>query len=328
MQVIFLQPDALPSLPNLTLTIGNYDGVHLGHQAMLARLVDGAKTLNLSSAVMVFEPQPREFFYPDDAPARLSSLSEKSKLIAKLGVDYLLVASFDEVFRSLSADAFVQILKQLNVRQLVLGDDFRFGQGRAGNHQSLSEAGFAVENLSSVLVDGRRVSSTLVREALAKGDLMVAKTLLGRDYAITGQVVHGDKIGRTLDFPTANIALNRHKPPLHGVFGADILAFDEQGAALSWETLTTKHGQGVAGVTAGSLFGAVNIGTRPSVSGVDWRLEVHLPQFAGDLYGVHLQVIFLHYLHGERRYDGLHALKLGIHQDVQQLLDWRADQLT
>lgn len=323
MQIISLDIHALPTLPPLALTIGNYDGVHLGHQALLSALIDDASSMSLASAVMVFEPQPREFFNPQNPPPRLTSLPEKAAQIAKLGIDYLLVASFDEAFRSLSAQDFAQVLKNLNVQHLVLGDDFRFGHDRKGDQAFLLQAGFRVDNLHSVLAAGERISSSLVRKALADGDLQRAKVLLGRDYDITGEVLHGDKIGRTLDFPTANVALSRQKPALHGVLAADVIAYQD-GQKIDWQALGAG---GVAGLSAGSLFGAASIGLRPSVNGTDWRLEVHLPEFSGDLYGVTLQVIFRHFLHGERHYDSLAALKSGIEQDIQSLLDWRDGQM-
>lgn len=322
MQIISLDIQALPTLPPIALTIGNYDGVHLGHQALLSALVHDAATLSLASAVMVFEPQPREFFSPKNPPPRLSSLAEKATQIANLGIDYLLVANFNEAFCAMSATAFAQLLKHLNVRHLVLGDDFRFGHDRKGDRSFLLQAGFGVDNLHSVLAQGMRISSSLVRQTLAAGDLIRAKVLLGRDYDITGEVLHGDKIGRTLNFPTANVALSRLKPALHGVLGVDVIAH-QAGQQISWQALGVG---GVAGLTTGSLFGAANIGLRPSVAGKDWRLEVHLPKFSGDLYGITLQVIFRHFLHGERHYDSLAALKSGIHQDVDALLNWRNSQ--
>lgn len=318
MQQLPLPLDNLPNLPPIALTIGNYDGVHLGHRAMIDALCADARAKNLAAAVMIFEPQPREFFAPENPPARLSNLSEKAALLADLGVQYLLVAHFDEDFRALTAADFADLLKKLNVQHLVLGDDFRFGQGRVGDKAFLAAAGFSVDNLHSICHHDQRISSTLVREHLAKGELSAAKQLLGRDYAITGVVEHGDKIGRTLDFPTANIALNRSKPALHGVFAADVFLENDD-----WQA----DCGGVAGVATGALLGAVSIGTRPSVAGKQWRLEVHLPQFAGDLYGKRLTVRFLHHLHGERHYADLVALKAGIAQDIEQILQWRKSHL-
>lgn len=321
MQIITLDLSAPATLPPIALTIGNYDGVHLGHQSMIARLLQTARQHDLAAAVMVFEPQPREFFCADNPPPRLSSLAEKAQMMSNLGVDYLIVAGFDDKFRLLSAKCFANLLTALNVQHLVLGDDFRFGHDRAGDAKFLKDAGFAVDNLSTVMADGERISSTAVRTALGNHDFCLARQLLGRDYAITGQVVHGDKIGRTLDFATANIALNRPKPALSGIYGADVFVIQD-GKAADWRELGLTGG--VAGVQAGSLFGAVNVGTRPSINGKEYRLEVHLPQFSGDLYGLTLQVVFLTYLHGEKKYASLDELKAGIADDVLALLAWRA----
>lgn len=321
MQIIHLTTQAPVSLPPIALTIGNYDGVHLGHQAMLQMLATQAKAHDLAAAVMVFEPQPKEFLYPDMPPARLSGLSEKAEMMAKLGVDYLLVAGFDDEFRSLSANEFTKLLTKLNARHLVLGDDFRFGHDRLGDGQFLKQAGFEISHLPTAQIIGERVSSTAVRAALAGHDFAKAKAFLGRDYAITGEVVHGDKIGRTLNFATANVALNRPKPALLGVYGADVFAFKD-GRVVDLSSLGEK--QGVSGVVQGSLFGAVNVGMRPSVHGKECRLEVHLPNFAADLYGLTLTVVFRTFLHGEKKYANLEELKQGIAQDVVDLLAWRA----
>ncbi|MFW2177950.1 MULTISPECIES: riboflavin biosynthesis protein RibF [unclassified Moraxella] len=312
-------------LPNSVLTIGNFDGVHLGHQAMLAQAKAVATAQNLASMVMIFEPQPREFFAPTTAPARLTNLAEKAYFIGQLGIDTLIVAGFDEAFRNLSATQFAEMLVKLNVKSLVLGDDFRFGHDRTGDSEFLSNFGLPVQTLHTITDHAHhdeRISSTRVRESLAIGDLATAKHLLGRDYAITGAVLHGDKIGRTLDFPTANIALNRIKPAVHGIFGVSVTATD--GTDLS--TLGQNGTTGVRGLSPKSLFGACHVGTRPAVKNqqaIEWRCEVFFPQFEGDLYGKELTVTFLHFLHGEKNYDGLEALKVGIQQDVADLLAWR-----
>ncbi len=312
-------------LPESVLTIGNFDGVHLGHQAMITMVLQQAMQANLASAVMVFEPQPREFFNPETAPPRLTKGAEKSILIEKLGVDLLIVANFDDDFRNLSALEFATLLQKLNVKKLVLGDDFRFGHDRTGDSQFLQTFGFAVQILHTVTdatPHADRVSSTRVRDSLLAGDLATAKHLLGRDYTLTGVVQHGDKIGRTLDFPTANVALDRIKPALHGIFGVSVVASDGTDLTIFSEDNKT----GVQGLTKGSLFGACNIGTRPAVEGVEWRCEVFFPKFVGDLYGKELTVTFLHFLHGEKNYPSLEALKLGIKQDVVDLLQWREKQ--
>ncbi|MEZ7501856.1 riboflavin biosynthesis protein RibF [Psychrobacter sp. Arc29] len=326
------------------LTIGNFDGVHLGHQAMLAQVRDIAHTQNLDAAVMIFEPQPREFFAPAKAPARLTNLAEKQALLAQYGVKTLVVAGFDEDFRSLSAQAFADILAtRLNVKALVLGDDFRFGHDRTGDSQFLRDYGLDVTNLHTVTDsnidndhlndvnnEAARISSTRIRDLLLAGDIHAANILLDRDYAITGSVVRGDQIGRTMDFPTANIDLQRIKPALHGIFAVDVVSLDENGEVIpdGLTKLATDNNIGVAGLRPHSLFGTANIGKRPSVDkGDDWRLEVHFPKLKADLYGLNLEVRFLHFLHGERRYDGLDALKAGIHQDVTDLLAWRDNQV-
>ncbi|KND22482.1 riboflavin kinase [Enhydrobacter aerosaccus] len=315
-------------LPDSVLTIGNFDGVHLGHQAMLDKAKSLAKSQQLASMVMIFEPQPREFFSPQTAPARLTNLAEKTQLIAEHRIDNLIVANFDNDFRNLSAHDFAKMLVELNVKHLVLGDDFRFGHDRTGDSEFLRAFGLPVQILHTVTDHAHqdeRVSSTRIRDCLQQGDLATAKHLLGRDYAITGMVEHGDKIGRTLDFPTANIALNRIKPALHGIFAVSVTASD--GTDLS--TLGKNTQTGVQGLTKGSLFGACNVGTRPALKNkyaVEWRLEVNFPKFEGDLYGRELTVTFLHFLHGEKNYAGLDALKQGIAQDVVDLLNWREQQ--
>ena len=331
--------DAAPSntssvaLTPCVLTIGNFDGVHLGHQAMLAQVRELAAARKLSAAVMIFEPQPREFFAPASAPARLTNLAEKQALLAEYGVETLIVASFDNDFRSLSAQAFADILAQrLNVQALVLGDDFKFGHDRTGDSQFLRDYGLHVTNLDTITDDNHkaaRISSTRIRDLLLAGDINAANALLGRDYAITGTVVGGDKIGRTMDFPTANIDLKRIKPTLHGIFAVDVVSLDSDGNVIPSDLVKRADGghKGIAGLQAHSLFGTANIGTRPSVDKThDWRLEVHFPQLQADLYGLTLQVRFLHYLHGERHYESLDALKEGIHHDVQELMEWRDKQ--
>lgn len=306
----FRSPLALPfALPPIALTIGNFDGVHLGHQAMLTKTIAIADKHALKSAVMIFEPQPREFFDPANAPARLSNLQEKLNKINDFPIDFVLVVPFNADFANLTAQAFCEFLQTLNVKAMILGDDFRFGKGRSGDKAFLGKF-FEVYQVDSVLVDGERVSSTRIRKALHAGDLPLAKKLLGTDYTITGQVVHGDKIGRTLDFPTANIALNRLCPAVSGVFGVAV-----QGLEGDTDMGIKLHD--------GTLFGCANVGTRPSVSGSEYRLEVHLPHFQGDLYDKVLTVRFLHFLHGEIKYNGLENLKNGIANDIEQLIKWQ-----
>ena len=280
-------------------TIGNFDGVHRGHQAILARLRERAIELGVPSCVVIFEPQPREFFAPQTAPARLTRLREKLELLAGQGVDFVLCLAFNRRLRELSADEFVRqvLVEGLRVKHLEIGDDFRFGAGRGGDFDFLVRAGeqyaFTVEAALTVELDGERVSSTRVRQALQAGELELAGRLLGRPYALGGCVLHGQKLARQLGTPTANVQLKRRKPPLCGVFLVSVL---HQG----------RRYQGVA-----------NIGQRPTVAGDGSpHLEVHLLDFAGDLYGQRLTVEFHHKLRDEQRFASLEALKTAIDADV------------
>jgi riboflavin kinase/FMN adenylyltransferase len=282
------------------LTIGNFDGVHLGHRAMLDRLVGRARDAGLPAAVMTFEPHPRELFAPEQAPARLTSLREKLNLLAECGVDETYICRFDRRLASLSADEFIErvIVAGLGARHLIIGDDFRFGKGRSGDFTVLQQAGaalgFGVEAMHTIDIDGERVSSSALRDALAEGDLEHAARLLGRPYCIAGRVRHGDKIGRQLGFPTANIQLKRKKLPLSGVFAVT-----------------------VSGIAADPLPGAASLGVRPTLGdGLKPVLEVHLLDFSADIYGAHVTVNFLHKLRDEAKYDSLDALKAQIALDV------------
>ncbi|AMO74518.1 MULTISPECIES: bifunctional riboflavin kinase/FAD synthetase [Pseudomonas] len=280
-------------------TIGNFDGVHLGHQAILARLRERSQELGVPSCVVIFEPQPREYFAPDAAPVRLTRLREKLELLREQGVDFVLCLTFNRRLRELSAAEFVRqvLVDGLAVRHLEVGDDFRFGCDRSGDFAFLvrasAEQGFTVEAATTVEVDGMRVSSSRIRKVLADGDLHQAERLLGRPFRLSGRVLHGQKLGRTLGSPTANIQLKRRKAPLNGVYLVS----------------TEVAGQRVNGVA--------NIGTRPSVNG-DGRphLEVHLLDFAGDLYGLHLDVTFHQKLRDEQRFASLEALKAAILADI------------
>lgn len=322
-----LRLNALPSntqLEKTAVTIGNFDGVHLGHQAMIHQLKAVAKLQNLKTVVMIFEPQPLEFFKGYDAPPRISSLREKVEYLTELGVDYIAVAKFDNSFRSLSAEQFADILKEkLNAQSLVLGDDFHFGKNRQGNSEFLEKYGFQVHNLETILSEGERVSSTRIRQTLAAGDLALASQLLGRPYSITGRVQYGDQIGRTLDFPTINVRLNRHKPCLNGIYGVDVMC---ETTSLR-DKVKADHPDrlGVAGYDHSALFGAGHVGTRPAIQQAqpEWRLEVHFPDVSANLYGLLMRVTFLNYLHGEKNYPSLEALKAGIDDDVVKLLEFR-----
>lgn len=317
-----LAPDF--QLEKTAVTIGNFDGVHLGHQAMIAQLKQLAAAQQLKTLVMIFEPQPLEFFKGYEAPPRISSLREKVEYLTKLGVDYIAVAKFDNYFRSLSAEAFADILKyKLNAHSLVLGDDFHFGKNRQGNSEFLQQYGFQVTNLNTILADGERVSSTRIRQTLQAGDLALAAKLLGRPYSITGRVQYGDQIGRTIDFPTINVRLNRHKPCLNGIYGVEVLCETE---SLQAKVQAENPNQpGIAGYDPTALFGAGHVGTRPAIKQdhPEWRLEVHFPEVSANLYGLLMRVTFLNYLHGEKDYPSLEALKAGIDDDVEKLLEFR-----
>jgi riboflavin kinase/FMN adenylyltransferase len=284
------------------LTIGNFDGVHLGHRAMIERLRESARRLGVPACVMTFEPHPREFFAPDQAPARLTSMREKLQALAALGVDRVLVCRFDYDFARIAADVFVEryLVGGLAVRWVLVGDDFRFGARRQGDAELLAAMGrangFEVERMPSVLVDGVRASSTAVRERLAGGDLSGASRLLGRPYSISGRVVRGDGIGRQLGFPTANVHMRHGRPPLAGIFVVELLGLGE-----------TPHP------------GVASLGVRPTVSDSGRAvLEVHLLDYAGDLYGRHVAVRFLHKLRDEEKYPGLDALSAAIARDVER----------
>ncbi len=285
----------------VALTIGNFDGVHLGHRAMLDELARAAHRLNVPACVMTFEPHPREFFAPDRAPARLTSLREKLELLAESGVDRAHVCRFDYKLAQITAQDFIErvLVGGLGTRWLQVGDDFRFGARRAGDFVMLKEAapklGFEVQALPSVMVDGVRVSSTAVREALAAGRLEHAARLLGRPYSISGRVVHGDGLGRKLGFPTANVQMKHNLPPVQGIFAVE-----------------------VEGVAEKPLRGAASLGVRPTVTERGRAvLEVYLIDFEGDLYGKHLRVDFLHKLRDEEKYVDLDTLKRQIAVDVE-----------
>jgi riboflavin kinase/FMN adenylyltransferase len=289
------------------VTIGNFDGVHRGHRALLDRVDARARELNIRSCVLTFEPHPREFFSPDSAPARLSRLRDKLELMASAGVGRVHVARFDRRLASLSATRFVEdvLVRGLRTRSLTVGRDFRFGQGRGGDFAALEAAserhGFRLESMADVLQDGERVSSSAVRGALQAGDLRRAERLLGHTYTISGRVAHGAKLGRDLGFPTANIPLRR-SPPLSGIYVVEVEVDGE------------KLGPAVA-----------SVGKRPTVNPVARPLlEVHLLDFHEDLYGRHLRVCFLEKLRDEEKYADLAQLKEAIARDVHRAREYFA----
>ncbi len=290
-----------PEHRGCVLTIGNYDGIHLGHQAVLARLRERAEALGVASMVMTFEPTPMEYFALEQAPARLSSLRETVEDIAAQNIDRLLCVQFNQRFASLSPRKFVDdlLVQRLKVSEILVGEDFRFGKERAGDVRMLREQGrrngFNVAPMPTVEVAGERVSSTRVRDALAQGDLKTAQSLLGRPYHVSGRVIRGAQLGRTLNVPTANIKLRRKSATRYGVYAVE------------------------AELADGRRFpAAANLGVRPTVNGKQCLLEVHLLDFREDLYGQHLNVYFYHYLRPEARFENIDALREQMLLDIEQ----------
>ena len=282
------------------LSIGNFDGVHRGHQALLAKLTAKSRATGLPSAVLTFEPHPREYFTHENRPIRLTSLREKIQRIADQGVDRLYIGRFNARFAALTAGQFIEdiLIRGLCARHLMIGDDFRFGKGRQGDFAMLeatgNTVGFTVEAMHTLVHEGERVSSSAVRGALAEGDMPHAARLLGRPYSISGRVMHGDKIGRSIGFPTANIQLKHRSPPLMGIY------------TVSVEGLADKPWPGVA-----------SVGVRPTINDAGRpTLEVHLFDWKAECYGAHLKVNFLAKQRDEERYDTLEALTAQIARDA------------
>lgn len=291
-----------PGHRHCVATIGNFDGVHIGHQSVFEALTARARAAGLPSLVIIFEPQPLEFFQPDKAPARLTRLREKIGAIAACGVDRILLIRFDAAFAAVGAEEFVDsiLVDRLGVEHLYVGDDFRFGKGRTGDFAMLermgAKHGFAVESLATVAGDGERISSTRIREAMREGKLRAAERWLGRRYCIVGRVAYGHQRGRTIGFPTLNISLLRRAAPLRGVYAVDVREIEER-----------------------PLAGVANIGTRPTVDGDDrLLLEVHLFDYEGDLYGHRVEVGFIERIRDERKFDSFDALREQIEKDSQR----------
>lgn len=283
------------------LTIGNFDGVHFGHQAVIRKLVECGAALKLPVVVMVFEPQPLEYFLADKAPPRLTRLRDKVTRLAKLPVDDLVVVRFNKQLADYDAGQFVDdmLVKSLRVKHLVVGDDFRFGKGRRGDFAMLKEKGklygFKVEDTGSFRVDGHRASSTLIRNALLINNLDAAKAMLGYGYSVSGRIGHGEKLGRTIGYPTANIKMSGKNVPLSGVFAV---------------TMT--------GIDGLEIEGIANIGVRPTVDGRRNKvvLETYLFDFDRDIYGLKVTVHFKFKIRSECRFQSVDELKLQIKNDV------------
>src|SRR5688572_12030300 len=294
------EPCRNPS-PGRAVAIGNFDGVHLGHQAILATLQARGRESRLPTAVLCFEPQPKEYLAPASAPARLMRLRDKARRFAEEGIDELRVLRFDERLATLDADGIIEriLVRALGVKQVVIGDGFRFGSGRGGDVALLRRAGaargFAVLAVPPTMAGGRPVSSTRVREALARGRLDEARELLGRDFRMSGRVIEGERLGRKLGFPTANMRLQRRVPPLAGIFAVRV-----SGPGLA------RHP------------GVASAGTRPTVGGREWLLEAHLFDFDGELRGERLDVDFIARLRDELRFPDLETMTAQMHVDAQQ----------
>ena len=297
----------IPPVSNWTpcaLTIGNFDGVHRGHQALLKKLVQTAKEKNIQSCVMTFEPHPIEFFSPEKAPSRILSLRDKLEALAEVGIDQVLVIHFNQHFANLSPSEFVEkiLVNGLQVQSILIGDDFHYGAKRAGNFSSLCEAGqkhgFTVERMETLEENNQRISSSATREALKQGDLSLARQLLGRPYMLSGHVLHGQKLGRTLGFPTLNVSLanklHRRKPAAQGIFIAQ-----------------------VHGLSDNPLPAVASLGQRPTVDDSGrYLLEVHIFNFNQSVYGKLVRIELLEKIRDEAKYNDLETLKNAIDQDA------------
>ena len=294
------RPLAAPSV----VTIGNFDGVHLGHQLLISKTLDYAAINSLQSVCISFNPLPHQYFALTKL-ASIQSLGEKIQILSRLGLDVFYCMRFNHDLVNISADMFIQriLVDALAAKHVVIGEDFRFGAKRLGDVESLRQAGehlgFTVDVVADLCQEQRRISSTWVRECLLSADFVTAKALLGRDYSITGRVIHGAKLGRKLGFPTANLTLDRRLSLLHGVYVVRVL-----------------------GLSGAVYYGAASIGTRPAVQGKQIMLEVHLFDFAQDIYGQRIEVVFLHKLRDEWDFASLDELKEQISNDVVDARSW------
>ncbi len=283
------------------VTIGNFDGVHRGHQLVIRQLKRVAATAGLPTVVIIFEPQPIEFFAPDKAPKRLARFREKIAYLKTQKIDFLLCLRFDAQLAALEAEDFVQriLVDSLNTRHLVIGDDFHFGRKRQGNfdflRQNSARFGFQVDETETLLQDGERVSSTRVRECILRDDFDGAAELLGRPYSLSGRIAHGKKLGRQLGFPTINIKMGDKTLIVKGIFAVQVKGIDNR-----------------------PLRGVASIGTRPTVNGVDTILEVYILDFDRDVYGYRVVVEFLHKIRNEEKFDSLEELSAHIAQDTDK----------
>ena len=290
-------------LPASAVTIGNFDGVHRGHQLVISQLKRVAGEAGLPTVVIIFEPQPIEYFAPAKAPKRLSRFREKIAYLKAQKIDYLLCLHFDRRLAEQSAEEFVQhiLLDSLNTQHLVIGDDFHFGKNRQGNFAFLQENaaryGFTVDETETLLDHGERVSSTRIRHCIDAGDFEKAAALLGRPYSLGGRVAHGQKLGRKLGYPTINIKMGDKTLIVKGIFAVRVKGIDNR-----------------------VLEGVASIGTRPTVAGVDTILEVYILNFDQDVYGNSVEVEFLHKIRDEEKFDSLEELKQNIGRDTENAI--------
>ncbi len=299
-----------PRHRNCVVTMGAFDGVHFGHQAVLQQLIDKGRELALPSTIVVFEPLPREYFAPKEAPARLMSFREKFRALEALGIDRVLRIRFTDSFRAMTAEAFVQqvFVDGLGAKFITVGDDLHFGRNRSGGFEMLKQegerCGFDVVSTSTLAIEGERVSSTRIRKALAETDFALAEELLGRPYSISGRVIVGQRLGRKLDAPTANLELHRLRAPLAGVYAVDVRIDDRL------------------------LQGVANVGTRPTVDdSLKAILEVHILDFTEDIYGKNIEVIFRDKIRDEQQFASIDQLKQQIHQDIETARQFFQSQL-
>ncbi len=283
-------------------SIGNFDGVHLGHQAVFSALQERAKALGVPTTVIIFEPQPMEYFHVAQTPARLTRLREKLAAIEGCGIDRVLLLEFGPHLAAMPADEFIEniLVNGLAIKHLFVGDDFRFGKDRGGDFPLLQQAGerhgFQVEDMNTISHKETRISSSRIRQALAQGDFAGAESCLGRPYQICGRVAHGNERGRTIGFPTLNVNLHRRVSPLQGVFAVKVKGLEEQ-----------------------ALPGVANVGSRPTVSGESQQLlEVHVFDFERQVYGEHVAVEFVERLRDEKKFDSFADLERQIKLDADR----------
>ena len=281
-----------PANAACAVTIGNYDGLHLGHQKILETLILESRKKDLETAVITFDPHPKEFFSPSSAPARIISLREKLEFFDKLKIDRVYIVKFNKKFSETNSDEFIGCLKKIKAELVVVGENFKFGNRREGTVKDIAKKLIEVIGVKEIKSGIQRISSTSIRQSLHDGNFLNAELLMGRPYSISGKVIHGNKLAREIGFPTANIHMFHNRPPLKGVFA----------------------------VKLGGNFGVANLGTRPTIGGISkLHLEVHLFNFSDDVYGQHVHVTFLRKIRDELKFNGIHELKKQIPIDIEKV---------